>query len=100
MSIAPSAVSRWTSEEKRVDIGKVKIVRVCLLVAMGFFCLLGKLFSALTIVMAVCAGLALLVFIADIVISLLFWKCPGCGRPLHHKHLWPKYCPCCGEYLG
>lgn len=83
-----------------MDIGTVKIVRVCLLAAMAFFCLLGKLFSASTIMMAVFAGIALLLFIADIVISILFWKCPGCGRPLRHKSLLPKYCQHCGEYLG
>ena len=63
-----------------MDIGTVKIVRICLLVAMVFFCLLGKLFSASTIMMAVCAGIGLLLFIADIVISLWFWKCPGKRR--------------------
>lgn len=93
-----SAVGRL--EAKLMDIGTVKIVRISLLVAMVFFCLLGKLFSASTIMMAVCVGIAFLLFIADIVISILFWKCPGCGRPLHHKSLWPKYCQHCGEYLG
>ena len=83
-----------------MDIGTVKIVRISLLVAMVFICLLGKLFSASTIMMAVCAGIGLLLFIADIVISLWFWKCPGCGRPLHYKSLWAKYCRHCGEYLG
>jgi uncharacterized protein YqgC (DUF456 family) len=83
-----------------MDIGTVKIVRTALLVAMLLFCLLGKLFSASTTMLVVCALIALLTFIADIVISLLFWKCPGCGRHLRHKSIWPKYCQHCGEYLG
>lgn len=83
-----------------MKISTVRIVRVVLLGVMLFFCLIGKLLGeASTAVLAVCAAIALVAFAADIVISILYWKCPGCGCPLRFKSIWPKYCSHCGEPL-
>lgn len=84
-----------------MDISTVKIVRTALTVGILVVALFGKLVSkAAPGLMMACAIIVLALFVADIIISILFWKCPGCGRPLRHRSLWPHYCDKCGEYLG
>ncbi len=47
--------------------------------------------SVLLVIAAVC-------FLAALIIQLIFWKCPACGRHLG-RGLWAKYCKYCGKEL-
>ena len=47
----------------------------------------------------ICGGIVLLAAIVLIVISLLFWRCPSCGRHLPERSLFIEFCPHCGKAL-
>ena len=83
-----------------MEFSTVRTLRAVLLGGCLALSLLGRLFANVsTVVSAVCVIAALIMFLAHAVICLLFWRCPSCGRHLHHKNLWPRYCSYCGEYL-
>lgn len=36
---------------------------------------------------------------AGLIINLIFWKCPSCGRHLPKAYIGMDYCPYCGESI-
>lgn len=52
--------------------------------------------TTLRIILAVIGFISLAL---NIVQSLAFYRCPGCGHPLSTRVDLPKYCPECGKKL-
>ena len=44
-------------------------------------------------------GIAVAVVAVGIVVSVAFYRCPNCNRPLPTNESLPKNCPNCGEQL-
>lgn len=44
-------------------------------------------------------GLTLVILILTIIQTLIFYRCPHCGRLLYTRSAPPSYCPHCGEEL-
>lgn len=82
-----------------MKISTVRIVRLSLLGGMLLFCVLGMMLKGHIVAMSVCCAIAVLAFIAEIVIGVLYWRCPQCGRMLSHRLHFIQYCPHCGEPL-
>ena len=82
---------------------KVRKIRLVLLLTGVGTALLSLLFAKLEMkgITAFFLILAAISLIGESVYTLVFWRCPSCGRHLPIKgFLWSQYCPRCGEYLG
>lgn len=82
--------------------GKVRKIRFILLLTTLGSALLGTLFAKLAITAAAVFFLSLAFFscIGELVYTLIFWRCPSCGRHLPIKGaFWGAYCPYCGDSL-
>ena len=82
-----------------MKISTVRTVRLSLLGGMLLFCILGMMLKGHIVAMSVCCAIAVLAFVARIVISFLYWRCPHCGCMLSHRIHFIQYCPHCGESL-
>ena len=83
-------------ENTAMSIDLVRKLRIALPVAALICCLLGKLFQSLSTVMLVLSVIALILLIANTIISIAFWRCPACGRHLPERSNNIDYCPHCG----
>lgn len=85
-----------------MQISTVKLVRKTLLAVLSgtliFAILFLKIFHIpwLGFTFAV---LAILMIIGYLIFSILYWRCPSCGKLLPEKQINTQYCPRCGEFL-
>lgn len=81
-----------------MELSTVKHVRNILLVVMIITVILGMLAGdGAPVLRLVWAIIGFACIIAELVIHILFWRCPYCGKPLRYTVI--KHCEHCGEVV-
>ena len=76
---------------------KTSLVVMCLLSLIGFPIMVFSTSTGTTNSVLLVIGCCFV--FAGLIVNLIFWKCPHCGRHLPKAGFGMEYCPYCGEYI-
>lgn len=80
-----------------MNLRTVNHIRTSLLVVMIIALIFSKLAGVDSTLGVVCLVISMVAIVAEIVIYILYWRCPYCGKPLRRVVI--KHCEYCGASL-